>query len=249
MEKVKEENRRKSEELEMLRRTMAQHAQSSPVQDSSQQSQQNQQSYHTSEVVSVSADAYDDYVMDFSKPAGYRPPPASAASVASAEPSEEERPRSTPRRRSLQPEAASNASSSRPPIPPPPRRQVGGDGNAGKHRSSRGGLKAGIPEMDRQRSQFLEEIRRSASERMQRKSGEWEREEGVMSREKQEREVAEKGNPMNRDVIVNGRADESEVTKNQRRLKMSLNDEIRQKMQERLKVMNESDEENLSNVD
>lgn len=70
-----------------------------------------------------------------------------------------------------------------------------------------------------------------------------------MCREKQEKDTAEKGSVMNRDVIVNGRADESEVTKNQRRLKMSLNDEIRKKMQERLKVMNESDEENLSNVD
>ena len=70
-----------------------------------------------------------------------------------------------------------------------------------------------------------------------------------MRREKQEKETVEKGSVMNRDAIVNGRADESEVTKNQRRLKMSLNDEIRKKMQERLKVMNESDDENLSNVD
>lgn len=70
-----------------------------------------------------------------------------------------------------------------------------------------------------------------------------------MRREKQEKDTAEKGSVTNRDVIVNGRADESEVTKNQRRLKMSLNDEIRKKMQERLKVMNESDDENLSNVD
>ena len=70
-----------------------------------------------------------------------------------------------------------------------------------------------------------------------------------MCREKQEKDTAEKGSVTNRDVIVNGRADESEVTKNQRRLKMSLNDEIRKKMQERLKVMNESDDETLSNVD
>ena len=70
-----------------------------------------------------------------------------------------------------------------------------------------------------------------------------------MRREKQEKETVEKGSVMNRDAIVNGRADESEVMKNQRRLKMSLNDEIRKKMQQRLKVMNESDEENLSNVD
>ena len=70
-----------------------------------------------------------------------------------------------------------------------------------------------------------------------------------MCREKQEKDTAEKGSVTNRDVIVNGRADESEVTKNQRRLKMSLIDEIRKKMQERLKVMNESDDENLSNVD
>ena len=58
------------------------------------------------------------------------------------------------------------------PIPPPPRRSPAGDGDSGKHHSSRGGLRTGNAEQDRQRSQFLEEIRRSASERMQRKAGE-----------------------------------------------------------------------------
>ena len=173
MEKVKEENRRKSEELEMLRRTMAQHSQSTPGQSESHQSNQSHQSYqsyHTNEVSSTATDSYDDYVMDFSKPAGYRPPPAPS----STEPSVEERSHSTPRRRSLQPEPepAAEVSNSRPPIPPPPRRSPAGDGDSAKHRSSRGGLRPGNAEQDRQRSQFLEEIRRSASERMLRKAGE-----------------------------------------------------------------------------
>lgn len=167
MEKVKEENRRKSEELEMLRRTMAQHSQSSPGRSESQASSQS--SYHRNEVSSTTADSYDDYVMDFSKPAGYRPPPPPPSST---EPSVEERAHSTPRRRSLQPETATEVPSSRPPIPPPPRRSPAGDGDSGKHHSSRGGLRTGNAEQDRQRSQFLEEIRRSASERMQRKAGE-----------------------------------------------------------------------------
>lgn len=261
MEKVKEENRRKSEELEMLRRTMAQHSQSSSGRNESQPSQQSQQSqqsyqdYHMNEAPSTTTDSYEDYVMDFSKPAGYRPPPASAsASASAAEPAVDERPHATPRRRSLQPEAASQGPNSRPPIPPPPRRSPVGDGTRAKNHPARGGLKTGDSEQERQRSQFLEEIRRSASKRIQRKAEEWERSETVMCREKQgkestDKEAPEKGNAMNRDVIVNGKADESEVTKNQRRLKMSLNDEIRKKMQERLKVMNESDDENLSNVD
>lgn len=167
MEKVKEENRRKSEELEMLRRTMAQHSQSSPGRSEDQAS--NQSSYHRNEVSSTTTDSYDDYVMDFSKPAGYRPPPPPPSST---EPSVEERAHSTPRRRSLQPETAPEVPSSRPPIPPPPRRSPAGDGDSGKYHSSRGGLRTGNAEQDRQRSQFLEEIRRSASERMQRKAGE-----------------------------------------------------------------------------
>lgn len=43
--------------------------------------------------------------------------------------------------------------------------------------------------------------------------------------------------------IVKGKEGESRVTKTQRQLKMSLNDEIRLKMQERLKIMKESDSE------
>ena len=43
--------------------------------------------------------------------------------------------------------------------------------------------------------------------------------------------------------IVKGKEGESGVTKTQRQLKMSLNDEIRLKMQERLKIMKESDSE------
>lgn len=65
----------------------------------------------------------------------------------------------------------------------------------------------------------------------------------MKSREKQEESSA----PVSRDVIVKGREDESAVTKHQRQLKLSLNDEIRLKMQERLKVMNESDDDNAIN--
>ena len=65
----------------------------------------------------------------------------------------------------------------------------------------------------------------------------------MKSREKQEESSA----PVIRDVIVKGREDESAVTKHQRQLKLSLNDEIRLKMQERLKVMNESDDDNAIN--
>ena len=50
------------------------------------------------------------------------------------------------------------------------------------------------------------------------------------------------------DEIVRGSKDESAVTQTQRQLKLSLNDEIRLKMQERLKVMNESDSEEDTNV-
>lgn len=65
----------------------------------------------------------------------------------------------------------------------------------------------------------------------------------MKSREKQEESSA----VVSRDVIVKGREDESAVTKHQRQLKLSLNDEIRLKMQERLKVMNESDDDNAIN--
>ena len=65
----------------------------------------------------------------------------------------------------------------------------------------------------------------------------------MKSREKQEESSAR----VSRDVIVKGREDESAVTKHQRQLKLSLNDEIRLKMQERLKVMNESDDDNAIN--
>ena len=42
---------------------------------------------------------------------------------------------------------------------------------------------------------------------------------------------------------MKGKEGESGVMKTQRQLKMSLNDEIRLKMQERLKIMKESDSE------
>ena len=50
------------------------------------------------------------------------------------------------------------------------------------------------------------------------------------------------------DEIVKGGKDESAVMQTQRQLKLSLNDEIRMKMQQRLKVMHESDSEEDMNV-
>ena len=50
------------------------------------------------------------------------------------------------------------------------------------------------------------------------------------------------------EVIVKGTKDESVITKEQRQLKLSLNDEIRMRMQERLKVMKERDSEDEVNV-
>ena len=50
------------------------------------------------------------------------------------------------------------------------------------------------------------------------------------------------------EVIVKGTKDESAITKEKRQLKLSLNDEIRMRMQERLKVMKESDTEDEVNV-
>lgn len=47
---------------------------------------------------------------------------------------------------------------------------------------------------------------------------------------------------------MKGTRDESEVTKTQRQLKLSLNDEIRLKMKERFQVMQESDSEDQGNV-
>lgn len=49
-------------------------------------------------------------------------------------------------------------------------------------------------------------------------------------------------------TIVNGSSNESKITQNQRQLKLSLNEEIRMKMQERLKVMQNSDSEDEGNV-
>ena len=48
--------------------------------------------------------------------------------------------------------------------------------------------------------------------------------------------------------IVKGGEEESSITKTQRQLKMSLNDEIRLKMQERLRIMRESDSEEETGV-
>lgn len=47
---------------------------------------------------------------------------------------------------------------------------------------------------------------------------------------------------------MKGTQDESEVTKVQRQLKLSLNDEIRLRMKERLQVMQESDSDDPGNV-
>lgn len=50
------------------------------------------------------------------------------------------------------------------------------------------------------------------------------------------------------ETIVKGTKNESKITKEQRQLKMSLNDEIRLRMQERLKIMRDSDSEDESNI-
>ena len=68
-----------------------------------------------------------------------------------------------------------------------------------------------------------------------------------MSRPGQNKQ-GEMGKNKSLDEIVRGSKDESAVTQTQRQLKLSLNDEIRMKMQERLKVMNESDSEEDTNV-
>ncbi len=47
---------------------------------------------------------------------------------------------------------------------------------------------------------------------------------------------------------MKGGEGESSITKTQRQLKMSLNDEIRLKMQERLRIMRESDSEEDTGV-
>ena len=114
MERVKEESRRKSEELEYLRNTMQQGAYLSPQPQSHHQyqyqSQSQQQQYHQHQNQQEPESVYsrtavrgetlshrgfqdlgaalptsrqvpdDDYIMDFSKPAGYHPPPPSSSS-------------------------------------------------------------------------------------------------------------------------------------------------------------------------
>ena len=165
MEKVKEESRRKSEELEMLRRTMAQNGVQQPVET------RNYSYTRVEETKLSNTDAYEDYVMDFSKPAGYHPPRRDPDEDASHIP---------PRQRSVEPtpltEASGTPSAVPPPIPPPPRRTQSVDAGSPQRRRDPP-QSAPVPSdattnISRQRSLLMEEIRRSASARILRKSGE-----------------------------------------------------------------------------
>lgn len=77
MERVKEESRRKSEELEMLRNSMQQGLSYAPSehvysQNPSRREEITHRGLHDFD--SANPIPVDDYVMDFSKPAGYQPP-------------------------------------------------------------------------------------------------------------------------------------------------------------------------------
>ena len=159
MEKVKEESRRKSEELEMLKRSVAErsliaHQDSEPV-------------YHSKQ---TSSD-YDDFIMDFSKPAGYKPPtePVREPARKPVRPLFENSD-VVVRRRSLEPQAVESV---KPPVPsnPPPRR-ASRESSQGRPAPPAVPPPPPQPSMERQHSQLMEEIRRSASQRMMRVSEE-----------------------------------------------------------------------------
>lgn len=160
MEKVKEESRRKSEELESLRRR---------VQESDMMSQGSLPSPRavpnpgllsaidpgTNEPVSYTND---DYLMDFSKPASYQPPSSEPPVVV--------------RRRSLEPEPLPK--SSPPPMPQaPPRRSVSRDQNRSAPPPPPTPAPAPKKEVKDAHSLLMEELRRSAQQRMQKVSSEF----------------------------------------------------------------------------
>ena len=164
MEKVKEESRRKSEELEMLRRTMAQNGVQQPVETRSSYTR-------VEETKPSNTDAYEDYVMDFSKPAGYHPPRRDPDESASHIP---------PRQRSVEPASLADSPAAPPavppPIPPPPRRTQSVDAGSPQRRrdppQSTPVPSDATTNISRQRSLLMEEIRRSANARILRKSSE-----------------------------------------------------------------------------
>lgn len=164
MERVKEENRRKSEELEMLKRTVEERNRLSNSMPLSPSPSYYQENVHSMEQVHASSHAIssDDYIMDFSKPAGYKP---------STEPisTQREEP-AVLRRRSLEPKPISEME--KPPLPsnPPPRRSLS--------RESSQGPPPPIPppvvqrrnshvenQMEKQHNQLMDEIRKSVNQR------------------------------------------------------------------------------------
>lgn len=163
MELVKEESKRKSEELEMLKRSMEERSSMPPPQYSSEPLN------YGSQQSPYSNSASDDYIMDFSKPAGYKPPVVERRSMFDDESS------TVVRRRSLDPKVLNEVS--KPPVPslPPPRRSM-------SRESSQGPPPVPSPvvrkpsrtenSMERQHSQLMEEIRRSANQRLMRSSDE-----------------------------------------------------------------------------
>lgn len=159
MEKVKEESRRKTEELEMLKRSVAERK----LLPSSEQEHFRQPASIYSE---KSATDYDDYVMDFSKPAGYKPPaepikpmlpPAAPAPASAPERSLFAEDASVIRRRSFEPKPEEV----KPPIPstPPPRKNGSREAKQGKVINPQ---QRANP-VESQHNLLMEEIRKSAS--------------------------------------------------------------------------------------
>ena len=118
MEKVKEESRKKSEELESLRRRVQENDAISQNTSSMPHSRADSLQFQDADINAKEPVSYadDSYLMDFSKPASYQPsqPPVPEPPV-------------IVRRRSLEPEPLPRQPS-RPPVPPaPPRRSISRD--------------------------------------------------------------------------------------------------------------------------
>ena len=114
MEKVKEESRRKSEELETLRRRVQENDVLSQNTSSTPHSRANSLQFPDVDIKAKEPVSYadDSYLMDFSKPASYQPSSEPPVVV---------------RRRSLEPEPLPREPA-RPPVPPaPPRRSISRD--------------------------------------------------------------------------------------------------------------------------
>lgn len=156
MEKVKEESRRKSEELERLKRSVQERSQTSKKEYPAIQQSHTPMYQRPSQKTSYD----DDFIMDFSKPAGYKPP----VSYKDPEPEVEYTlPRRMDhddvviRRRSLEPKKEEE----KPPLPslPPPRRT--------NSRDSQG--KPPVPPHltpANQHQKLMEEIRNSSNRRL-----------------------------------------------------------------------------------